>query len=63
MKKIIAVMAVLITLFSMGNVSASAAAKVAALMYHSVTTDSTIQYHPNSLTRIYNTLKAADIYR
>ena len=29
MKKIIAVMAVLITLFSMGNVSASAAAKVA----------------------------------
>lgn len=40
MKKIIAVMAVLITLFSMGNVSASAAAKVAALMYHSVTTDS-----------------------
>ena len=33
-------MAVLITLFSMGNVSASAAAKVAALMYHSVTTDS-----------------------
>lgn len=26
--------------FSMGNVSASAAAKVAALMYHSVTTDS-----------------------
>lgn len=40
MKKIIAVIAVLITLFSMGNVSASAAAKVAALMYHSVTTDS-----------------------
>lgn len=67
MKKIIAVMAVLITLFSMGNVSASAAAKVAALMYHSVTTDRhvgmTIQYHPSSLMRIYNTLKAADIYR
>ena len=65
MKKIIAVIAVLITLFSMGNVSASAAAKVAALMYHSVTTDSSrwIQYHPNSLMRIYNTLKAADIYR
>ena len=67
MKKIIAVMAVLITLFSMGNVSASAAAKVAALMYHSVTTDSSrwndYTYHPNSLTRIYNTLKAADIYR
>ena len=41
MKKIIAVMAVLITLFSMGNVSAKLRrSKVAALMYHSVTTDS-----------------------
>lgn len=40
MKKIIAVTAVFIMLFSVGNVSASAAAKVAALMYHSVTEDS-----------------------
>ena len=54
-------MAVLITLFSMGNVSASAAAKVAALMYHSVTTDSSrwndYTISPEQLDAIYNTLK------